>query len=87
MTVTFTTIELGLSVKHTDTEILKVLEDIATLGSSGNLNITVQLHVTGQNADALIEKYDELQRLGAISTYPRNHAVTMIKSLKEHYLR
>lgn len=87
MTVTFTTIRLGLRLKHTDIETLKVIEDMANLGCSGDLEVDIQLHVTGENADALIEKYDELQKLGAISTYPRNHAVTTIRALKEHYLR
>lgn len=90
MTVTFTTIKLNLSVKSTDPNILqifKVLEDINDLGSSDILQIESQFHVNGENADALTQKFRELESLGAIGNYQTNNFINQIQSLKAHYLK
>jgi len=90
MSVTFTNIELNLNIRSTDPNIMQILstlEDIRSLGSSDLLLIQTQFHVTGENADALIAKFRDLDNMGAVENSKANRIISEIESLKTHYLK
>lgn len=88
MAVTFTNIRFDLEVDYDKLEeVFRILRDMRDSGSGNRLYAEANIHVTGQNADIIIQLLGELREQGALDQYKYSQLVNHIESFKKLYLK
>lgn len=88
MTVAFHNIPVRLEINYARTvDLMNVLRNLEESGAGRVMTVGVRLHITGENADRLLNHIEELFNVGAITDYERKNLLNEVKALKRHFLK